>query len=195
MAISYKILLAGFVCISLMFGLSPRFALHQIHEAANQHNQAKWQQLINTDVLEKYAAEFLTGLAELKLSADMEKDVAKAVTNNRATNETIPLLARQFSDSQGITHLLCGEVTTDPHSKVDNKGDCWTVDGDLRWQSLTQVEVSFKNPETNWQSVLTLERTGLFAWQVIAIRLPVDDILSRFAKQIGLKTNTAQNAV
>jgi len=44
--------------------------------------------------------------------------------------------------------------------------------------------VYFTNPVTAWQSVLLLQRTGLFSWQVSGVELPIEEMLAAYAKQL-----------
>lgn len=187
MNLSYKISIFGFILTAIIFSLSPLLTLHNIREATQSSDKEQWQTLIKTEAIENYVGKLLSGLADIKMYAEIEQTPAQAMQDNQFAKQQIPRLASKFTDQQGIKHLLCGEITNDPHAKIDNKNQCWDLDGQLSWQSLTQVKVTFNNPETNWRSSLILQRIGLFQWQAIDIELPVDAIIKRFAKSVGLE--------
>ena len=99
-------------------------------------------------------------------------------------------LGRQSSKmatAKGFAFLLCGEAARFPDYPVQHDSGCWALDGQLHWQSLTRVEVSYKNPESGWLSHLYFERTDLFNWQVIDIDLPVEEMLKQFENQLSRK--------
>ena len=188
---SYKIIFSGFILIIVLFSLSPLFTLQSINKAIDEKDKAQWQTLIKTKVFQESAHKLLIGLADLKMYAEMKQNPAQAMMDNTFAKQQIPRIAAKFSDMQGIKHLLCGEITNDPHAEITNKQGCWQLDGELSWQSLTRTKITFNNPETNWKTSLILERVGIFQWQAIDIELPVDAIIERFAKSVGLKEKSS----
>ena len=187
MTLPYRILFGFLLSGIAFFGLSPWLALSSISRAAQQHDTERWPALISEEGLQEYAEKMLAAMLDLKMYAEIERNPREAMRDNQASKEEVPQLARKLAGPKGIGHLLCGELAGDPYEEMHIDSGCWSLDGKLAWESPTRARVTFKNPETDWDSHMILERNGLFSWRAVAVELPVDAILDRFADSVGLK--------
>ena len=167
----------------------PWRAIHAISQAAIADDNEHWQQLVKPAAFESYADKLLSGLLKIKMTADSQKDPAQALRNYQDGMSALPKAVHQLASPKGFSHLLCGDLSSDPYAKPVGTIGCWALDGKVTWESPTQAKVTFINPETQWQSSVTLSRVGLFDWQAVDMELPAETIIERFAKSNGLKAD------
>jgi hypothetical protein len=185
MALPYRFLTFFLLLAFITFSLGPWWAMHSISQAAQTDNkEQQWQQLVKTEGFEKYAEKMLSGLLELKMVADSKQNPVQAMQEYQGSINAVPKAVHQLTSPKGFSHLLCGDLFSDPYAKPTG---CWVLDGKVTWLSPVLAKVTFDNPEAHWQSSLTLSRVGLFTWQAIDMELPADTIIGRFAKLLGLK--------
>ena len=129
----------------------------------------------------------MDGLAKLKTDARILNDPETALAEYKKTKAAMSVAVQYLTGPQGFNHLLCGDLPGEPGAKPAGDTGCWALDGKFIWLSPMRVTVTFINPETQWQSSLTLARVGLFSWQAIDMELPMAEIVDRYAKSLGLK--------
>ncbi|MGR9114858.1 MAG: DUF2939 domain-containing protein [Gammaproteobacteria bacterium] len=189
MTLPYRILFGCLLLCAVAFGLSPWLTMQSIERASLGNDTERWPELIRQAGLQEYAGKMLAAMLDLKMYAEMEKNPREAMRDNLADMEQVPQTTQKLVGPKGISHLLCGELNDDPDAEMHIDTGCWALNGKLTWESLTRARVTFKNPETDWHSSLILERNGLFNWRGVAIELPVEAILDRFADRVGLKSS------
>ncbi len=189
MTLLYRFLTLCLIVAFILFSMGPWRAIHSISQAAIADDKEQWQQLVKPAAFESHADKLLTGLLKIKMTADSQKDPAQAQLNYQESMNAMPKTVHQLTSPKGFSYLLCGDLSSDPYAKPAGKTGCWALDGKVTWQSPTQAKVTFINPETQWQSSVTLSRVGLFTWQAVDIELPEETIIERFAKSNGLKTD------
>jgi len=192
MALPYRFLTFFLLLAFITFSLGPWWAMHSISQAAQTDNKEQWQQLVKTEGFEKYGEKMLSGLLELKMVADSKQNPVQAMQEYQGSLNAVPKAVHQLTSPKGFSHLLCGDLFSDPDAKPAGTTDCWALDGKVTWLSPVRAKVTFDNPEARWQSSLTLSRVGLFTWQAIDMELPADTIIGRFAKLLGLKAKEEQ---
>jgi hypothetical protein len=188
MALPYRFLTFFLVLAFAVFSMGPWRAMHAISQAAQTDNKEQWQQLVKPEAFENYADKLLSGLLQLKMAADSNKDSAQALRDYQGGLSAVPKAVHQLTSPKGFSHLLCGDLFSDPYAKPSGTTDCWALDGKVTWLSPVLAKVTFDNPEAKWQSSVTLSRVGLFTWQAVDMELPAETLIGRFAKSIGLKT-------
>jgi len=190
----YKFLLAAIILLSTAFAASPFIAMQALADAVKENNTELWQARVKSTHLSEYTRKLLDGLLRARLSLELrrkETDTATAMLDYTFAQSAIDRQSKKIVAVNGFAHLLCAEVVRFPEYPAQHDSGCWALDGQLHWQSLTRVKVSYKNPGTGWLSHLYLERTGFFYWQAVGIELPVDEMLKQLEKQIvGLEAST-----
>lgn len=189
MTLLYRLLTLCLIVAFILFGMGPWRAIHSISQAAIADDKEQWQQLVKPAAFESYADKLLTGLLKIKMTVDSQKNPAQAQHNYQESMNVMPKIVHQLTSPKGFSYLLCGDISSDPYAKPAGTTGCWALDGKVTWQSPTQAKVIFINPETQWQSSVTLSRVGLFTWQAVDIELPEETIIERFAISNGLKTD------
>lgn len=189
MTLPYRLSLIGLLLAGITFTASPWWTMQSISRAAGANDNEQWQRLVKRESFDNYADKMLSGLLELKMAAESNKNAVVVMRNYQERLKTAPKTVQQLTGPQGFSHLLCGDLLGEPDAKPVGTTDCWALEGKLSWESPVQVKVTFNNPETQWQSSITLLRVGLFSWQADGIELPVKTIVDHYAKSAGLKEN------
>ena len=192
MALPYRLLLICLLLTGITFSLGPWWAMRSIQQAALADNKEQWPHWVKQEGFNDYAGRMLDGLAKLKMNADMESNPAVAIRKYQDRTKAMPKAVQQLTSPLGFSHLLCGDLLGEADAKPADTTGCWALDGKLTWQSPVQAKVTFINPQTQWQSSLTLLRVGLFTWQADGIVLPVETLIDRYAESIGLKADEKQ---
>jgi hypothetical protein len=192
MALPYRLLLICFLLAGITFSMGPWWTMQSISKAAEANDKEQWQRLVKPEAFNAYADEMLSGLFKMKLLAESLKNPAVAMRDYQGGMNTVPKAVQQLTSPQGFSHLLCGDLFSDPYAKPDGATGCWVLDGKLTWESPVRAKVTFINPKTQWQSSLTLSRVGLFTWQAVDLELPAESIILRFAKLLGLEPGEEQ---
>ena len=192
MTLLYRFLTICLIVAFIAFSMGPWRAIQSLSQAAITDDKEQWQQLVKPSAFESYADKLLTGLLKIKMTADSQKDPKQAQRNYQEGMNAMPKTVHQLTSPKGFSYLLCGDLTSDPYAKPAGTTGCWALDGKVTWESPTQAKVTFINPETQWQSSLTLLRVGLFTWQADGIELPVEAIIERFGSSVGLKPDENQ---
>ncbi len=187
MALPYRFLTFFLVLAFAIFSMGPWRAMHAISQAAQTDNKEQWQQLVKPEAFESYANKMLSGLLELKMVADSKENPVQAIREYQGSMSALPKAVHQLTSPKGFSHLVCGDLFSDPYAKPAGTTGCWALDGKVTWLSPVLAKVTFDNPEAKWQSSVTLSRVGLFTWQAVDMELPADTLIGRFAKSIGLK--------
>jgi hypothetical protein len=182
MTLLYRILTICLILAFITFSMGPWRAIHSIGQAAITDDIEQWQQLVKPAAFESYAGKLLSGLLKIKMTADSQKDPAQAQRNYQESMDAMPKTVHQLTSPKGFSYLLCGDLSSDSYAKPAGTTGCWVLDGKVTWESPSQAKVTFINPETQWQSSVTLSRTGLFSWQAVDIELPAEAIFERYAK-------------
>ncbi len=169
--------------------MGPWRAIHSISQAAIADDKEQWQQLVKPAAFENYADKLLSGLLKIKMTADSVKDPAQAQRNYQESMNAMPKTVHQLTSPKGFSYLLCGDLSSDPYAKPVGTTGCWALDGKVTWESPNQAKVTFINPETQWQSRVTLSRVGLFTWQAVDMELPAETIFERFTKSNELNVD------
>jgi hypothetical protein len=169
--------------------MGPWLAIHSISQAAIADDKEQWQQLVKPAAFESYADKLLSELLKIKMTADNQKNPAQALRQYQEGMTAMPKTVHQLTSPKGFSYLLCGDLSSDPYAKPAGTTGCSALDGKVTWESPTQAKLTFVNPETQWQSSVTLSRVGLFTWQAVDMELPAETIFERFAKSIGLKAD------
>ena len=172
MTLLYRFLTICLIVAFITFSMGPWWAIHSISQAAIADDNEQWQQLVKPAAFESYADKLLSGLLKIKMTADSLKDPAQAQRNYQESMNAMPKTVHQLTSPKGFSYLLCGDLSSDPYAKPPGTTDCWALDGKVTWESPTQAKVTFINPETQWQSSVTLSRVGLFTWQAVDMELP-----------------------
>jgi hypothetical protein len=193
MALPYRLLLICLLLAGIIFSLGPWWAMRSISQAAKVDDKAQWQHLVKPEGFESYAEKMLSGLLDLKMIADSKENPVQAMQEYQGSINAIPKAVHQLTNPKGFSHLLCGDLFSDPEAKPAGTTGCWALDGKVSWVSPMLAKVTFDNPEARWQSSLTLSRVGLFTWQAVDMELPADTLIGRFAKLLGLKADEEQN--
>jgi hypothetical protein len=189
MTLLYRFLTICLIVAFITFSMGPWLAIHAISQAAIADDMEQWQQLVKPAAFESYADKLLSGLLKIKMTADSQKDPAQALRNYQEGMNAMPKTVHQLTSPKGFSYLLCGDLSSDPYAKPAGTTDCWALDGKVTWESPTRARVTFINPETQWQSSVTLSRVGLFSWQAVDMELPAETIFERFAKSNELKVD------
>ena len=189
MTLLYRFLTICLVVAFIAFSMGPWRAIHSLSQAAIADDKEQWQQLVKPAAFENYADKLLSGLLKIKMTAESLNDPAQAQRNYQESMNAMPKTVHQLTSPKGFSYLLCGDLSSDPHAKPARTTDCWALDGKVTWESPTQAKVTFINPETQWQSSVTLSRVGLFTWQAVGMELPAETIFERFAKSNELKVD------
>jgi hypothetical protein len=187
MTLLYRFLTICLLVAFIAFSMGPWRAIQSLSQAAITDDKEQWQQLVKPAAFENYADKLLSGLLKIKLTAESLKDPDQAQRNYQESMNAMPKTVHQLTSPKGFGYLLCGDLSIDPYAKPTGTTDCWALDGNVTWESPTQAKVTFNNPETQWQSSVTLSRVGLFTWQAVDIELPTKTIFERFAKSNELK--------
>jgi hypothetical protein len=189
MTLLYRFLTICLIVAFITFSMGPWRAIHSISQAAIADDKEQWQQLVKPAAFESYADKLLSGLLKIKMTADSQKDPAQAQRNYQESMNAMPKTVQQLTSPKGFSYLLCGDLSSDPYAKPAGTTGCWALDGKVTWESPTQAKVTFINPETQWQSSVTLSRVGLFTWQAVDMELPAEAIFERYAKSNELKVD------
>ena len=189
MTLPYRILLIVLLLTGVTFSLGPWWAMRAIQQAAQADNNEQWRHWVKQESFNDYAGQMLDGLAKLKMNAGVGNNPAVAIREYQDRTKAMPEAVQQLTGPLGFSHLLCGDLLGEAPAKSVG---CWALDGKLTWQSPVRATVTFINPETQWQSSLTLLRVGLFSWQADGIELPVMAIMERFGESLGLKADEKQ---
>jgi hypothetical protein len=189
MTLPYRLSLIGLLLAGITFIASPWWTMQSISRAASANDNEQWQRLVKREGFDNYADKMLSGLLELKMAAESNKNAVVAMRNYQESLKTAPKTVQQLTGPQGFSHLLCGDLLSEPNTKPAGTTGCWALNGKLAWESPQLVKVTFNNPETQWQSSITLLRVGLFSWQADGIELPIRAIIERYAKSAGLNKN------
>lgn len=193
MTLPYRILLIFLLLGSVAFCISPWFTLQSINRAVVENDTEHWPELTRQKVLQEYTKKVLIGLLDLKMYSEIKQNPVESIRDREFGRKQAPQYARKLTAPNGFRNLLCGDLSSTPGNEIRYDNDCWALKGQLRWESLTRARVTYKNPETKWHSSLILERQGLFSWQAVAIELPVEAILDRFADSVGLNKEKTSN--
>lgn len=188
MTLPYRLLLICLLLAGIAFSLGPWWAMRSISQAAKTDNAEQWQRLVKPEAFDSYAEKMLSGLLKLKMIADSHKNPENAMREYQGGINAVPKAVYELTGPKGFSHLLCGDLFSDPHEKPAGTAGCWALDGKVTWLSPVLAKVTYNNQEARWQSSLTLSRTGLFTWQAVDMELPAKTIIERFAKLLGLKT-------
>lgn len=183
----YKLLLVTLLLAGTGFAVSPFIAMYALADSTKDNNTERWKAQVETAQLSEYTSKLLDGLLRVKMSLEMRSkktDTATAMQDYTFAQSGINRQSRKIVAPKGFAHLLCGEVARYPEYPAQHDSECWALDGQLHWQSLTRVKVSYKNPESGWFSHLYLDRTGLFNWQVVDIELPVEEMIKQLESQL-----------
>ncbi len=158
-------------------------------DAVETKNDQQWQTLVKTDEMKQYTAKLLESYLRVKMSLEMKNhgvDIRTAMQDFSFAMKAVERQSNKIVSPKGFAHLLCGEAARYPAYPAQHDKECWKIDGELQWQSLTQVKVSYKNPESGWLSHLYMQRTGLFNWQAVGLELPVDAMFKQLEKQLSV---------
>ena len=189
MTLLYRFLTICLIVAFIAFSMGPWRAIHSISQAAIADDKEQWQQLVKPAAFENYADKLLSGLLKIKMTADSVKDPAQAQRNYQESMNAMPKTVHQLTSAKGFSYLLCGDLSSNPYAKPVGTTGCWALDGKVTWESPNQAKVTFINPETQWQSSVTLSRVSLFTWQAVDMELPAETIFERFTKSNELKVD------
>jgi len=181
----YRLLMVVLLVSIYGFMRQPVVLLDDLKATLDSKDEAKWQGLTATAEAETLSKALMKGLLKIKYAADWSAGKeADAMNSYYGGLEQLNELSANLAGTTGFTHFICGDLSSFPVLPDKNLSDCWLLDGDLTWRSATQVQVAFVNPAQGWQSLLLLERDGLFAWHVSGVELPVKAMLAAYAKQL-----------
>jgi len=181
----YRLLMVVLLVGIYGFMRQPAVLLDDLRTTLNSKDEEKWQALTGTVEAETLSKALMKGLLKIKYAADWSAgEEAETMNSYYGALGQVNELSAKLAGTTGFTHFICGDLASFPVLPDNNMTDCWLLEGDLTWRSATQVQVAFVNPAQGWQSLLLLERDGLFAWHVSGVELPVEAMLAAYAKQL-----------
>ena len=175
------------ICIVILTGFmrQPDALLQELQATIEKGEETKWQSLMAEAELQPYAKAIMEAYIKMKYSEGLQAEGPMSATNSYYLGlGALDDLSQQLAKTKGFRYMMCADLASFPKSSVKNTEGCWQLSGEVEWQSATQVRVYFTNPVTAWQSVLLLQRTGLFSWQVSGVELPIEEMLAAYAKQL-----------
>ena len=181
----YRLLVVVLLVGIYGFMRQPAVLVGDLKAALESKDEAKWQTLTAKVEAEAVSKKLMEGLLKMKYAVDWNAGQrADAMNSYYGALEQVDELSVKLAGTAGFTHFLCGDLASFPVLPDKNLTGCWLLEGDLTWRSPTQVQVAFVNPEQDWQSLLLLERDGLFGWHVAGVELPVEEILAAYQKRL-----------
>lgn len=181
MTLPYRLSLMALFISATYFSLGPWLTLGAIGAAAQARDSRAWGELVDSAAIQHYADRLLQGLDQL------QQYKRKQSQSKTSISLPTPDQAALLSQPDGLGQLLCGELLAQAQPRREQ---CWGLQGSVQWQSPVSARLLFVNPDRHWQSSLLLQRVGLFDWRAVAVELPAEAILDRFADGIGLTATT-----
>ncbi len=181
----YALLLLVLTALITAVYCSPYITVSNLKLALDQDDEQRFNDIVVASKIRDYTSQLLNGMIRIKYNMDMENpsiDPRDAMQDYTFARSHIQTRLKKLTSTNEFNALVCGNVLDTGNADISE--ECGSLAGQLEWVSLTQAQINFKNPETQWSSSLVLNRTGLFNWQVTEIQLPVNDILQQFENQI-----------
>jgi len=181
----YRLLMVVLLVGTYGFMRQPAVLLDDLKTTLDSKDEEKWQALTATVEAEAVSKNLMEGLLRMKYAVDWNAgQQADAMNSYYGALEQVGELSARLAGTAGFAHFICGDLANFPVLPDKNLTGCWLLEGDLTWRSPTQVQVAFVNPEQSWQSLLLLERDGLFVWHVAGVELPVEAMLAAYQKRL-----------
>ncbi len=174
-------LLAGALVITPA-AMGPYMTLMQLAKAVKTNDSEKLAQMLDTPALTEIAKKFIDTELDIRWKSDTQPP-EKAFMSYWASKMKIDDRAKALITPGGLQNFLRGDVTKisqpDPHQAAQ-----WIGDAHIAWQSPMQAYAELPNPENGLTTRLVMTRDGLFHWRIVAVDLPVKEILDRFSNRL-----------